>query len=209
MNVDFDTLDRLVKTRRSVRSFEDRAVPEALLEQVLEAARWAPSAGNRQQLRLLVVTSRQVIDDMAEAVGRVVRGLREAGRQDVQDTLDAYLDNFTFFRHAPCLIVPIYRVGPDLLAASAPGAQTARRAPEVDTLSSAAAAVMVLLLAAHGLGLGGCWMTGPLVAADRLRDVLEVPVGWGMAAVVPLGFPKDVSEPPGRRALSRLVRRIS
>ncbi len=45
----------VVSQRRSVRSYEDREVEEDKLAQVLEAARLAPSAGNRQEWRFVVV----------------------------------------------------------------------------------------------------------------------------------------------------------
>jgi nitroreductase len=67
---------------------------------------------------------------------------------------------------------------------------------------------MQLLLAAHARGLGGCWMTGPLVAAEPLEELLGVPRGWSIAALVPLGYPDEQPEPPARRDLDRLVKRI-
>jgi len=48
-------LDRLIRERRSVRSYKKDPVPDAALERTLEAARMAPTAANRQAFRLLVV----------------------------------------------------------------------------------------------------------------------------------------------------------
>lgn len=45
----------VLKTRRSVRSFRDKPIPEAVLKRVLNAARTAPSGSNRQPTRLIVV----------------------------------------------------------------------------------------------------------------------------------------------------------
>ena len=45
----------VVKTRRSVRSFSDKPIPEDVLKRVLNAARVAPSGSNRQPTRLIVV----------------------------------------------------------------------------------------------------------------------------------------------------------
>jgi nitroreductase len=77
-----------------------------------------------------------------------------------------------------------------------------------DTTASVAAALTQLLLAAHALGLGACWMTGPLVAAAELRALLAVPDGWELAALVPLGYPAEQPAPPRRRALGRLWQRV-
>jgi nitroreductase len=45
----------VIKTRRSIRNFEETAIPDALLENVLEAGRWAPSGLNNQPWRFAVV----------------------------------------------------------------------------------------------------------------------------------------------------------
>lgn len=50
-----DTLEA-IRSRRSVRDYTDQPVPEGLLERVLDAARWAPSGGNSQPWRFVVVT---------------------------------------------------------------------------------------------------------------------------------------------------------
>ena len=57
----------LIKTRRSVRSYQDRSIPEDLLERLLEAARWAPSARNLQPWKLVVVRDEQRRKALAEA----------------------------------------------------------------------------------------------------------------------------------------------
>lgn len=60
-----ETLEAL-RTRRSIRKFEDRPVPEAMITRILEAAMMAPSAGNAQPWQFIVVTGRERLDAMAE-----------------------------------------------------------------------------------------------------------------------------------------------
>ena len=57
----------VVKTRRSVRSFAKRDVPESVLERVLEAARIAPSGNNRQPWSFVVVRGAKKRGKIAEA----------------------------------------------------------------------------------------------------------------------------------------------
>ncbi|TEU12026.1 MAG: hypothetical protein E3J21_22220, partial [Anaerolineales bacterium] len=45
-----------IKQRRSIRQFTEQAIERELLEQMLDAARWAPTAGNQQRWRFIVVT---------------------------------------------------------------------------------------------------------------------------------------------------------
>lgn len=49
-----------IKNRRSVRTFEDRPVPEELINKIVEAGQWAPSACNRQAWKFIVVDSNDI-----------------------------------------------------------------------------------------------------------------------------------------------------
>jgi hypothetical protein len=51
-------------------------------------------------------------------------------------------------------------------------------------------------------------MTGPLVAAGALAGVLEVPRGWTLSALVPVGLPAEQPAPPPRRRPETLVRQM-
>lgn len=196
----------LMRARRSVRKLRpDPLVPEEV-DALVEAATSAPSAGNRQAYRLLLVTTRARIDAMAEAVRDEVLRLRSTLRADVAPDAEAYLESFLHFAAAPLVVAPIHRAGPDLLAAAGATPQADRG--DADALASVAASIENLLLCAHALGLGACWMTGPLVAHAALAKVLEVPRGWVVSALVPVGRPAEDPEPPPRRRPETLVRHL-
>lgn len=57
---------QVIANRRSVRKFKDEPVPEEALNKVLEAGRWAPSAGNSQPWRFIVVTDADVKRKIAD-----------------------------------------------------------------------------------------------------------------------------------------------
>ena len=210
---DYDQLLRLVRERRSIRSFRDDPVDPGLIDRILEAARWAPSGGNRQPWRFAVVTSPEVRRQMGEAVQNAVDAYKAKLAPERASGYSAYLDAFGQPSEAPVVIGVFYRPGGRLLTA---GLRPELRddpdaaAPaEVGALASASAAIQNLLLAAHALGLGACWMTGPLLAAPALCGLCGVPEGWKLCALVPVGHPTHQPEPPRRKALARLVRRIS
>ncbi|PYR56391.1 MAG: hypothetical protein DMF85_16720 [Acidobacteria bacterium] len=60
-------------------------------------------------------------------------------------------------------------------------------------------ALQNLLLAAHAAGLGASGMTGPLVAADAIREILRVPASWHVVALVPIGFADEESAATARK----------
>ena len=58
-----------IRTRRSVRAYRPYPIPEEVLTRVLEAARVAPSAGNRQPTRLILVTDAEARNKLAQSCG--------------------------------------------------------------------------------------------------------------------------------------------
>jgi len=56
----------LIKRRRSVRRFAQRPIPDEMLNDILEAGRWAPSGANMQPRRFLVVTRKDLLRAIAE-----------------------------------------------------------------------------------------------------------------------------------------------
>ncbi|MCO5382302.1 MAG: nitroreductase family protein [Methanosarcina barkeri] len=59
----FDT----IKDRRSIRTYKDERIPKDKLEKLLEAARLAPSAGNRQNWKFIVVENEQIKNQLVTA----------------------------------------------------------------------------------------------------------------------------------------------
>ena len=148
--------DRELFTRRfSCRSFTPEPVPAEALDALLEAARWAPSAGNLQPWRFLVVH--------AEAVRR---------------RLAAAAHDQAFVVEAPVTIV-VCAVADE----SAP--RYGARGRTLYCLQDTAAAIENLLLAATAHGLGSCWVGAfdeqavarALELDPAWRPVAMVPIG--------------------------------
>ncbi len=202
MNPDYDQLLRLLKSRRSIRKYRPEPIPFSVVEQLIEAVRWAPSAGNRQNFRFLLVTMPAQRKAMAEAVNAVLDDLRANLRKKLRKVSEHYLANFTHFAEAPLILAPIHRSAPSLLVQDHAAAQPV--AGE-EALCSVSAAITQLLLAAQTLGLGACWMTGPLVARPQLEELLKVPAGWTLSALIPLGYPAESPPVPKRRERKHLI----
>ena len=63
---DADNLYSILSTTRSIRRISDKAVDDATLERVLQAAIWAPSGGNRQPWRIIAVRDRALKQKLGE-----------------------------------------------------------------------------------------------------------------------------------------------
>ncbi len=200
---DLSSLDDLVdvfRERRSARVFHDRPVPRQMVRELVDVARWAPSANNGQPVDWLAfdapdriaALSAQVVGVLAHTA-RLLRNpllrpfLRMAlGAEKVNKGLES-ADSFERLaqRHARGED-PIFRHAPVVLVAHVPNGGYFGR-------DDAVYATYNLMLAAQRMGLGTCQIGYFLVALDRsreLRDALGLPEGRRVEVVLTLGYPK-------------------
>ncbi|MCA9643212.1 MAG: nitroreductase family protein [Polyangiaceae bacterium] len=207
------TLDGLLERRRSVRRFRADALERTDIERLLEAAVSAPSASNKQPWRWLVVTNRERIEQLASAVREATRALQASIPEQSQVAFAAYGEYFTRFEHAPCVIVPICRghaVLSQLVDDSLPRKlrEAVLHMERHSAVVSTSLGLMNLLLKATDIGLGASAMTGPLVAAGALKELLGVPKSWSIVALVAVGHPDEDPKATTRKALQHVVRFI-
>ena len=205
MTAQFRSLLKILEQRRSIRNFQQQSIPKHVIDRLIEAARWAPSAGNRQNFRFLAVARSETIDALAKAVQKEIARIRGCVREDYREQVSRYTANFLHFSKAPLLMVPIRRLGPNLLNALCGHAVVDERLAGEEACCSVSAAIMNLLLAAHTLGLGACWMTGPLIARESMEQLLGIPAGWTLSALIPIGYPDESPPPPKRRDAAQLI----
>ncbi len=142
--------------RRSIRKFKNDPVPRATVGRLIDAARWAPSAGNVQPWQFYVIYNEHKKTELAAAAfGQV------------------------FVREAPVVIVVCIR--PEMS-----GARYRERGRNLYAIQDSAAAVQNILLAACGYGLGTCWVGAfdETLVIDALElpggvwPVALIPVGY-------------------------------
>jgi nitroreductase len=202
-----DSLLAVMRDRRSVRAFSGEDVTAAEVRTLVEAAGHAPSNHNRQAWKFLVVRNREV---RARLRGAVEARVDELDRllTDPADKagLKDYRRYLTFFAEAPVLVVALYRKSPAVLESILGKLEAA---PPEWALSaegfSVAMAVQNLLLAAHALGLAACCTTGPLIAADKIREILRVGPGYLVAALVPVGRPAGPTPAQPRKTVDKIL----
>jgi len=146
----------IFKLRRSIRAFTEEDVSDEQIEKILEAARWAPSAGNIQPWEFIVVRRPDIKRDLARAAL-----------------------NQTFIEEAPVVIVACA----DEIRS---GRIYGNRGVNLYCIQDTAAAIENMLLAACALGLGACWVGAFDEEAARkilriprgVRPVAMIPVGY-------------------------------
>jgi nitroreductase len=202
-----------LRSRRSVRAFSDRPIERGVLRRVVEAATTAPSSTNRQPWRFAVVTSGELCRKVVAAVRERTEAMKAIIKKSHHaEEFGAYGDFFFEpLETAAAIIVPQYREYPDAIAyllqsgGSDPGAFHTPASMQVE-LCGTCAAVMALLLQAHGEGLGACWMAGPTVAKDEIHALLGIRGPYQMVGAIALGHPASPPPgPPARRPLDKVA----
>ena len=190
-----ETIETL-KTRRSCRAYQPRQVEEGLLQQVLEAGLYAPSAGGRQGVLFAVCQDRAVNTRLgkikrANAKPRMAKNGNYVSREQPSIADDPHLTDA--FYGAPTVIVVL----------------ADRSRPT--WVEDGSLALGNLMNAAHALGLGSCWI-------HRAREVFDSPEGqallhqWGLEGTYAgvghciLGYPAADLPPAPPRKPGRVVR---
>jgi len=198
-----------MRTTFSCREFTDDPVTDEQLHRILDAARFAPSGGNRQGGHVIVVRDpevRQRLGELCQPALRLYAAQSDAGETpfntvhptsvDPDDARDTPTDRLPLFERLD--EVPV------VLVVSVDLSRVASMDKDLDRVGLVTGAsiyplVWNVLLAARAEGLAGVVTTLVVPAEDEVRDLLGLPETHAVAAMVPLGVPA--------RRLTRLNRR--
>lgn len=178
-----------ILNRRSIRKLKPDAVDDALVEKVLEAARWAPSWANSQCWRLVVVRDKDIKSKLSETMFRFQRpdGPAPNPTAEAVDT-------------APVLIVMCALLNK---SGCRPDGEPATDKGGSWYMFDTALAMQNLVLEAYELGLGTVIIGA--FDAEKAGEILEVPEGYAVVAMTPLGYPDQEPREVPRRELSEFV----
>ncbi|NPV04550.1 MAG: nitroreductase [Syntrophaceae bacterium] len=195
-------LEAAVRGRRSIRKFTERKVPGIIIEEILEAARWAPSWGNTQPWEFTVMAGaplaafkeaneRMFSEGLAAApdvpmpeswpaglkarygeLGKTILDLMGIDRED-KDARNRLYARMAGLFGAPCLIVV-----------------TIPREVSVEyAMLDAGIVVQTICLLAHARGLGTCIMAAAVRYPDLLRRIAGIPQDRRIVAAIAVGYP--------------------
>ena len=202
-----DDLLELMKTRRSIRRYQDKDVPDELLAKIMEAGRWAPSGDNWQPWRFIVVrdleTKKALSRIATEGSGRRFTAEFFTGRLD--ERFEGLKDEkkkarayeklrsgvvSSFLVDAPVIIVVCAYL--DVL----------------DVPYDVAMATQNMQLMAHALGLGTCVVVAPvcdIIDEVETAELLKIPHGYKVALPLAVGYPDESPGPRPRWALEDIL----
>lgn len=162
--------------RRSIRSFLPKKIEDWKENELLKAANAAPSAGNSQARFFYLVKKTETKNDLARA---------------------AY--GQYFIEEASIILV---------VCSDCPksGSRYGRRGETLYAIQDATASIQNILLAAHALDLGSCWVGA--FDEEEVREILSIPKNLRPIAILPVGYPNEQPSKTPRIPLDDAVKRI-
>jgi len=168
-----------IKNRRSIRRFEDREIPEDLLNNLYTAVQWAPSWANTQCWELVVVKDESIKKQLEECMAPKNPATRVVGNAPVVIAVCAKNNQAGYYNGAVSTKYGdwfMYDLG---------------------------IATQNLCLAAHDQGLATV-IVG-LFDHDKASEILKVPDNYSLVTLIPVGFPAKDPSAPKRKPIEEII----
>jgi len=179
-------LFELLSKRRSIRDYEDRVVSLDLIKEIIRDSCFAPSSGDGQPWRFIVVNNKEWIKKLSDESKRNILSYIETNPDAPLKKYETILRNkdFNVFYNAPCLVFI--------------GGSKDIRSLQVDC----ALAASYFMFSAAAKDLGTCWVgLGTSIQDAKIREQIAMPKDYRIVAPVVVGYPKNVpGKPDGREA---------
>lgn len=174
----------LLKSRRSIRDFEAKDVSTETIKEIIKESCLAPSSGNRQEWRFIIINSREMLRRISDECKKNVL-------QEIEDDPGTYMSRYknvmeneghNVFYNAPCLVLIL---GPK-----------DNHTLEIDCTLIAS----YLMFSAVERGLGTCWIgMGNYIQDRKMLDEIGVTGEYRLVAPIILGYPTRILDPAPRK----------
>lgn len=171
-----------IRERRSVRKFQQKKVPRRLVEQVIEAGNLAPSVDNLQPWRFVVVEEESVKEKLRNTAIPKWRNI-------IENLSVSEPERFQIFGKFMDLDDPVYYSAPVIIFVIGPSGVNCALACEN------------MMLAAHSLGLGSCYVGWGTLALEEpeLTQLFGLEEKERVYGPILLGFPEKIPEAPEKK----------
>jgi nitroreductase len=167
---------KAIESRRSIRKYQDKPIPNNLVNEVINAARLAPSGNNLQPSRYIIVK-----DDET--------------KKKLQDN-DIIRDKWVY--NAPVIIVCC--TDPKAYTKSVEGWDDPN---EIRAIRDLAIASSYLVLQATEVGLGTCYCGW--IKKDKIKEILDIPQHFIVPYVITLGYPAETPNARPRKGTEEIL----
>lgn len=191
--VKIDSFFEVVNQRRSVRKFKSDAIPENDLNKILQAAASAPTSGNQQPWKFLVVKDRKKIDGLKELCIEKSIERYKASNMPSKEDLDKRQKRAEQY-YSDYLSAPVY-----VIVLTDNNSQY----PSYNHYDGPLAAAN-LILAARSLGYGTVFCTDS-INADITKEYFNIPDSYTRVCITPIGVPYEWPDSPDKKQLEEFI----
>ena len=180
----------VIEKRRSIRQFEDRAIPQDVLERILTAGLKAPSSNHQRQWELVALTKKAVIQELAKIIKPYPCRIAEPKTPQQEMFQIAYPRQRTMVAEAACVILPYFKMKYDLKSTT----------NDYGLMDYGAAWALVenILLAATAEGLGSVVHIPVKKEPEQIKAFMGIPNGYYLPTLVMLGYAVKDAEVPAQ-----------
>lgn len=174
----------LTRNRRSIRNYQNKEVPMEVLEEIIKDSILAPSAGNEQPWKFIIISSRNMINRISSECKKNFLKRIANNPANYAKKYEKMLskDAFNIFYHAPAIVLILGETGLKNLY--------------VDC----ALAASYLMMSATNRGLGTCWVNfGTAIQDQEIKEELGIPANHTIVAPIALGYPEKIPAIPRRK----------
>lgn len=191
-------LNDVMRTTFSARDYTGDPVPDEVIYGILDIARFAPSGGNRQGNRVIIVRDQETrdrISKIAEQPAKIYAAQRDAGESPWNTIVPSDVTAQRIEETPPLdILVEPYRNASVVLVFAVDLRVVASMDKELDRIGVISGAsiypfVWNTLLAARQAGFGGTITTVPVANEPEVKKLLNIPAEYAVSALVPLGKP--------------------
>jgi nitroreductase len=165
-----------IHTRRTIKAYRPDPVPRSLIEQVIEAAVWAPNHRLTEPWQFVVLQGAALERLAALRREQTAMGLRAEGKLSEEQIARIAEEGFQKALAAPVTVAVLMHEHPD-------------PAIREEDYAATAAAIQNLMLAARGLGLGAFWSTNRVIGYAPARELIGAGDSDRVVGLVQLGYP--------------------
>ena len=170
----------VINRRRSIRQFENREISRDVLERILDAGLKAPSSNHQRRWELVTLTDKKLILDLAKFIRPYPCRVQEPKTPQQEMFKIAYPRQRTMIEESDCMILPYFKQKYPL--------SEDKNGYGLMDYGAAWALIENMLLAATAEGLGSVVHIPVKKEPEQIREFLKVPDGWGLSALVVLGY---------------------
>lgn len=184
--MDVNSLINIIQKRGNVTQFKRDPIKQEDLDQILEAARWAPSAGNAQPWELIVIRDSDTKKEIAKIHADAV-----SSSEEPEELSDSYLDPSILI--GVCIDTRIKEKYPDLFCKA------------FLVYASIGTLIQNMWLAVSSLGLGMGMGSQPLSAQDELKELLDLPDYFWVPEIIQIGYKAEETVESKRREVQKFT----